>query len=168
MMFIRASWFETRRFAVLLTMRSHKARPHPEEPRKARRLEGWATGLKLHARRLLELRPALAEIEEGLRMEAEHRGEQRRGKLLDAGVVFLDRVVEEAPRRRKLVLDVGELALQLLEIFVGLQIRIGLRQREQLAQRAGQHVLGGDLLLEAWRRHRGIARLDHSLERAAL
>src|SRR5688572_8435892 len=53
---------------------------------------------KLHARRLLELRPALAQIEERAVMEAEHRGEQRRRELLDPGVVFLDRVVEKAAR----------------------------------------------------------------------
>src|SRR5690554_4900953 len=51
---------------------------------------------KLHARRLLELRARLAEVEELAVVEAERAGEQRGRKLLDRGVVFLHRVVEEA------------------------------------------------------------------------
>ena len=78
-------------------------------------------------------------------VEAERAREQRGRELLDAGIVLLHRIVEEAPRGRDLVLDVGELALQLLEVLVGLEVRIGLAQREQLPQRAAQHVLGGDL-----------------------
>ena len=50
-------------------------------------------------------------------MEAERAGKQRAGKLLDAGIVFLHRVVEEAARGGELVLDIGELGLQLLEYF---------------------------------------------------
>ena len=69
------------------------------------------------------------------------------------------RVVEEAARRGDLVLDVGDLGLQLLEVLVGLEVRIGLGQREQLAQRAGQHVLGRRLLRRALRGDRGVARL---------
>src|SRR5579859_2370683 len=87
-----------------------------------------------------------AEIEEVLLCEAEHAGEQSGRETLDPGIVFLHRVVAEAPRRGDLVLQIGQLGLQLLEIGVGLEIRIGLRQRKQLAQRAGQHVLGGGLL----------------------
>ena len=48
-------------------------------------------------------------------------------------VLYLHRIVEEPPRRRDLVLQIGELRLQLLEVLVGLQVRIGLRQREDLA-----------------------------------
>src|SRR5436853_7468581 len=76
--------------------------------------------LELHLRRLVELGARLAEIEEGLRMEAERAGDQCCGELLDAGVVFLHRVVEEATRGRELVLDVRDLALQLHEVLVGL------------------------------------------------
>ena len=56
------------------------------------------------------------------------------------GVVLADGVVEEAARGGELVLDVGELGLQLLEVRVGLEVRIGLRQRDQPAERAGQHA----------------------------
>src|ERR1700742_4016451 len=51
---------------------------------------------ELHAWRRLDLGAAGAEIEEVLSRETEHAGEQRGGHLLDAGVVFLDRVVEES------------------------------------------------------------------------
>src|SRR5258705_9576990 len=71
---------------------------------------------ELHLRRLLDGFALVAEIEEGPRREAEHAREQRRRELLDAGVVLADRIVEEPARRRDLVLDVGQLGLQLLEI----------------------------------------------------
>src|SRR5688572_8736523 len=105
-------------------MRSNKIGPHPEEgaQRPSRRMgHGF---LELHARRLLELRAALAKVEERAVMEAEHGGEQRRRELLDAGVVFLDRVVEEAARGGELVLDVAEFHLQLLEVGIGLEVGI--------------------------------------------
>ena len=87
-------------------------------------------------RRLLDHGALLADIEEGPLAEAQRGGEQCRGELLDAGVVLLHRVVEEPPRRRDLVLDVGQFGLKLLEVLVGLEVRIGLGQREQLPQRA--------------------------------
>ena len=67
-------------------------------------------------------------VEEFLARESERTRQQHGRELLDAGVVFLHGVVEEAARRRDLVLDVGQLALQLLEILVGLEVRIGLRR----------------------------------------
>jgi len=48
------------------------------------------------------------------------------------------RGVEEAPRRCDLVLKIGKLALQLLEILIGLEVRIGFGEREDLAQCALQ------------------------------
>jgi hypothetical protein len=45
---------------------------------------------------------------------------------LNSGIVFLHRIVEEAPRRGNLVLQVGQLGLQLLEILACLEIGIGL------------------------------------------
>src|SRR5689334_12348812 len=102
--------------------------------------------LKLHLWRLIEGLALLNHFEERAWRKAEDAGEQRGRELLDARVVFLHRVVEEAPRRRELVLDVGEFGLQLLEIGVRLEVRVGLGQREQLAQRAREHVLGGGLL----------------------
>ena len=58
----------------------------------------------------LDFGAAGAEVEEILAGEAEHAGEQRRRELLDAGVVFLDRVVEEAAAGGDLVFEVGEFA----------------------------------------------------------
>src|ERR1700760_887047 len=58
--------------------------------------ESVATCSELHARRGLDLGAAGAQVEEVLAGEAEHAGEQGGRHLLDAGVVFLDRIVEEA------------------------------------------------------------------------
>src|SRR5262245_40122291 len=86
---------------------------------------------KLHLRRLLEHLALLgAHVEEILRRKSERAGQQHRGELLDASIVFLHSVVEEAARGGDLVLDVGELVLQILEIAAGLEIGIGLAQRE--------------------------------------
>src|SRR5262249_56518648 len=65
----------------------------------------------LHLRRRLDNLAVLAEVEERSRLETEHAGEQRGRELLDAGVVFAHRVVEEASGRRDLVLDVAQLGL---------------------------------------------------------
>ncbi len=122
-------------------------------------------------RRLVEhLALFRAHIEELLRLEAERAGEQGGRELLDARVVLLHRVVEKAARGRDLVLDVGELGLQLLEVLAGLEVGIGLAQCEQLSQRAGKRVLGRSLRGNAarLRRHRGIACLHHRFQRAAL
>src|SRR4030095_3325077 len=93
--------------------------------------------------------------------------EQGDRHLLDTGVVFLDRVVEEAATGRDLVLEVGQFSRQLLEIGVGLQIPIGLRQRDQPAERATQLVFGGRNLCRSLRRHRTVAGFYHLIERAA-
>src|SRR5580658_10508912 len=87
---------------------------------------------EFHLRRGLDFCSAGPEIKEILAGETEHAGEQRRRHLLDAGVVFLDRVVEEAAARGDLVLEIGQFACELLEVGIGLEIRIGLRQRDQL------------------------------------
>ena len=57
---------------------------------------------------------------------------------------------------------------KLLEVGVGLEVRIGLRQRDQPPERAGELVFGGGDLRRSLRRHRRIARLDDVVERAAL
>src|SRR5712692_12098890 len=126
---------------------------------------------ELHLRRLLDRLALLgAHVEELLRLEPERAGEQRGRKLLDAGIVLLHRVVEEAARGGDLVLEIAQLALQLLEALVGLEVGIGLAEREQLAKRAAQRVLGGGLGGDpaGLRGNGGVARLDHRLQRAAL
>src|SRR5882757_472517 len=133
---------------------------------------GYSAGMffssELHLRHRLDFGPAGAEVEEILVGEAERAGKQGGGHLLDAGVVLLNRVVEEAAARRDLVLEVGQLARQLLEVGVGLQIRIGLRQRDQPAKRAAQLAFGGRDLCRSLRRYSRVAGLYHLIERAAL
>ena len=109
---------------------------------------------ELHARHGLDFGAAGAEVEEFLAGEAEHAGELGGRHLLDAGVVFLDRIVEEAAAGGDLVLEVGQFAGELLEIGVGLEVRLGLRQRDQAAERAAQLVFGSANLRRPLRRHR--------------
>src|SRR6266849_2959724 len=66
------------------------------------------TASEFHLRHLLDGLALVAEIEERLRRKAERGREQRRREVLDAGVEFAHRVVEEAPRGGELVLDIGE------------------------------------------------------------
>src|ERR1700679_3265929 len=116
--------------------------------------------LELDRRSLLDFGAAGAEVEEILAGEAEGAGEQRCRHLLDACVVFLYRVVEEAAAGGDLVLEVGQFARQLLEVGIGLEVRIGLRQRDQFAERAAQLVFGRGNLRRSLRRHRSAPRLD--------
>src|SRR5258708_21286945 len=90
--------------------------------------------LKLHLWRLRDGLALIPEIEKLLRRKAERGREQRRRELRNAGIVFAYRIVKEAPRGGDLVFDIGELGLQLLEIRVRLEVRVGLRQRDQAAK----------------------------------
>src|SRR5438876_6508132 len=91
---------------------------------------------ELHLRHFADDLALAAEIEELLRREAKRAREQGGRELLDAGIVFLHRVVEEAPRGGELVLKIAKLGLQLLEIGVGLEVRIGLPERDEPAESA--------------------------------
>src|SRR6516162_7798651 len=127
--------------------------------------------LKLHLRRLVERLALLdAHVEEFLWRKPERTRKEHGGKLRNAGIVFLDRVVEETAGGSELVLDVGQLALELHEILIGLEVRIGLAKRKQLPQRSGERILGSGLRRNPARlgRHRRVAGPDHRLERAAL
>ena len=90
--------------------------------------------------------------------------------MLNPGIVFLDRVVEEPPGGGNLVLEVRELALQLLKVLVGFEIRVGLAQREELPERPGQCILGSGLRRDVSGRggNRRIARPHHGFERTPL
>src|SRR3712207_8785736 len=48
---------------------------------------------------------------------------------------------EEAPRRRELVLGVGEVRLELAEVGVGLKVRVGFGQRQEPPERTRQRGL---------------------------
>jgi hypothetical protein len=67
-----------------------------------------------------------------------------------------------------LVLEIGQFAGQLLEVGIGLEVRIGLRQRDQPAERAAQLVFGSRDLPRSLRRHRAVAGLDDVVERPPL
>src|SRR5579872_6083659 len=66
---------------------------------------------ELHRRGLLDLLAVTSEVEEVLAGEAHGAGKQGCGHLLDAGVVLLHRVIEEAAAGGDLVLDIGQFAL---------------------------------------------------------
>ena len=73
-----------------------------------------------------------------------------------------------APRHLQLILELGDLILQREEILVGLELRIGLGDGEQPAQRALQLVLGGGLAGDVGGVHRRGAFRRDLLEQAAL
>src|ERR1700693_4073967 len=75
--------------------------------------------------------------------EAEQTGVEDGGEALDSGVERLDDRVVVAARGGDLVLGVGKLALQLLEVLRRSELRVGLGDREQLSDRAGQGVARG-------------------------
>src|SRR5581483_3336735 len=85
----------------------------------------WRTGLPDRLRDLEEL---------GL-LEVEHRGDDIGRERLDPPVEVADVAVVEAPSRLQPVLGVGELLLEGEEVLVRLQLRVVLRDREQLTQR---------------------------------
>jgi hypothetical protein len=122
---------------------------------------------KLHLWRLLEhLALVDSDVEEFFLRESKCPCHQHGGELLDTGVVLLHRVVEEAARRGDLVFDIGQLGLELLEVLISLEVRIGFAEREQLPQCAAQHVLGCGLGGDpsGLRGDRGVARLHHRLQ----
>src|SRR5262249_48077232 len=84
----------------------------------------------------------------------------RRGSFHAWPLYSAARGVEEAPRRCDLVLKIGKLALQLLEILIGLEVRIGFGEREDLAECALQLRLGGGLSRGTLRGEGGIAGFD--------
>src|SRR3954452_19703041 len=99
----------------------------------------------------------------------EHRGDEVAREGLDPGVERPDVRVVEAPAGGDPVLDLGELALQLLEQRAGLEVRVRLGDREQLAQGPGEHVLLLGLHgRPSTRCGGGRPRSGHGLERAAL
>ena len=84
-------------------------------------------------------------------LEAGSARDQHIGKRLDADVEVAHGAVVVAPRHLQLILDLGELGLQLEEILVGLELRIGLGHRHQLAERALQGARRRGLVADAAR-----------------
>src|SRR5690606_13643283 len=80
-------------------------------------------------------------LEQGRRLEPEHTGDQVGRERLALVVVVHDRVVVVLAGERDAVLGGGQLLRQLHHVLVGLQVGVGLGQREQPPQGLGQHVL---------------------------
>src|SRR6185503_19978412 len=96
--------------------------------------------------------------------EAEPSGPQRRRERALRGIVGPDRVVEAHALHGDAVLGGGELAGQLRELRVRLQVRIALRDREQAAERAVERGGGVDLLAAIAGREELGARIRYRLE----
>ena len=69
------------------------------------------TRLELDRRCFANSRTLVAKIEKAFRRETEGGSEQSGGERLDAGIVFLHRIVEETARCRDLVLQVRQRGL---------------------------------------------------------
>src|SRR3990167_5665255 len=116
---------------------------------------------ELDARRRFDRRAAVRrKLEEFPLLEAAERRDEIARDLLDRGVEFLDRVVEEAARRSELVFNIRKLTLQLEKIRVRLEVGIGFSQREQFAERAVQQPFGLRLRGRTVRRGCRVARSE--------
>ena len=110
----------------------------------------------------------LLDLEVLARLEVEDPGDDVRRDGLERVVVGEDGIVVHLARDRDLLLRVGELRLELLEVLRRPQLRVGLGDREDLPDRLRQDVLGLGLLLDAFRLLRRRARLRHLFEGLAL
>src|SRR5262249_60744602 len=81
-------------------------------------------------------------VEELDRPEAQRCGCQYRREALAAVVIAVDRIVVELAREGDLVFRGGQLLLQLLDVVVGLELRIGLDQGKYHARGLAEELLG--------------------------
>ena len=111
---------------------------------------------------------AILDLVERLLAEAEALRDKHGREGLDRGVEVAHRRVVVAPRLLHLVLDRREFRLQLAEIGVGLQLRIGLGDGDQPAERARERLVGRRLAGDVAGAHAGRALLGDLLEDALL
>src|SRR5262245_35164376 len=111
---------------------------------------------------------AACELEELAGLETEGARDDALGELRDLRVQVAHHGVVVPPRVSDRVLDLAQRPLQRGEALDGAQLRIGLGQREQALERAGERALR--LRLRAWPLggHGAVARADHGLQRGAL
>src|SRR5215467_7897103 len=100
--------------------------------------------------------------------EPEERRDLVRWKAVDRRVEVADDGVVVAARALDGLLELRERALQIAKALIRLQIGIRLGEREELAERAGQLVLGLRARLRRLRGHGRAARADDLVERVAL
>src|SRR6185503_12574135 len=134
---------------------------------------GRCRGLRWRARRGAEvdLRGVslrLVGLEELPLRKPERPCDHDAGERLDRVVVREDGVVVDLPRHRDPVLGLRELALELAEVLVRLELGVRLGDREQPSEGLAQDPLGLTGLRGGARALRGRARLGDRLERAAL
>src|SRR5690606_24962641 len=96
---------------------------------------------ELHLRCLAHLGAIGRDVEQCGRREVEHARDDARGKHLAPVVVGHDRVVVGLAGEGDLVLGAGQLFCELHHVLVGLEVRVGLRHRQQPAERAVEHAL---------------------------
>ena len=84
----------------------------------------------------------------------EHPGDDVRREERDCGIVVRRGVVVVLTRKRDLVLSRSEFLLQMQEILIRLELRIGFDLDHQPAQNAGQLGFSGDLFAGSGRRKR--------------
>src|SRR3954454_18797211 len=109
--------------------------------------------LELDARGLSD-RGEVVDLEELAFGEAQTSGEHVVGEHLDLGVELPHAAVVEPARRLDLVLGVDEVGLEPQEVLARLQLRVGLRHREDALQRRLHVALGHGCLTGALRGQR--------------
>src|SRR5947207_1726693 len=108
------------------------------------------------------------ELEVPPRMELEERRDDVGREGLDRGVQVADHRVVVAARVLDRVLDLAERPLELDEVRVRLEVRIGLGEREELTEGARERVLRLRPCLRRLRRDRCATRAGHGVERRPL
>src|SRR5664280_1973485 len=87
----------------------------------------------------------VTDLEELTRLEAKRPGDDVRRNGLNRVVVVQHRVVVDLARGLDLVLGLGQLGLELLEVLGRAELRVGLGDGEELAERLAEDVLGRPL-----------------------
>ena len=101
-------------------------------------------------------------------METEHIGKQHSRETLNASVQFLRSTVEETAYGSQLILDVSQLALQLHEVLVSLQVGISLHAYLQASQSTAQRILSLNLIVQIRSTHSSCTSLSDTLQQTLL
>ena len=121
--------------------------------------------LELHFHRLFL---AISDFEKFALRETEQACDDIAREHIDLVVERQHVTIVEAAGSLNLVFRVRELPLQLEEVLVGLEIRIGFRDCKQALQRIREHIFGLRLVRGGTGLHRSGARSGHFLKHAGL